>query len=341
MPNAPNQEYALVPSDAAQKTPSAEEPNLLPRTRWSLKAALAVASGLCFVGAALAVTATRSRSRSFLGPAVAQQLQQKVLVHNEVLAETVPLPVSVYDSRKFRPDLRSVKQPQILAMNTVDQGFYSGIEDAVSKAVTTSEEWEAFWGRHAATHFPPPAIPAIDFEKDMVLCAFLGTKSSGGWSIKIKSVERKADQLRVLCEFEQPKCQATMALTQPFHMVTVAKTDLPLNFVTTEAVPRVLTFIVTVKSDASDDKKRQVGEALKSLKGVSGTHSMFGGKIITVRFDAKEVDPAAAEKCLNSVDGLGSIEKDEFNVRPASKKNCEEGRKSSDSPGFGIGTKGL
>mmetsp|Transcript_110806 Transcript_110806/g.220393 ORF Transcript_110806/g.220393 Transcript_110806/m.220393 type:complete len:202 (+) Transcript_110806:71-676(+) len=198
-------------------------------------------------------------------------------------------------------------------MNTVSKGCSSGIEDAVNKAITTSEEWEGFWAQHHANQSEVPAVPAIDFAKDIVVCTFLGTKSSGGWGVEIKGIQPESDKLKVLCEFEQPKGMATMALTQPFHMVTVAKTHLPLDFITSEAVPpppKELTFMVTVKDDASDDKKNQIGEALKSLKGVTGTKSMFDGSIVTVRFDANEVAPAAAEQALNSVDGLDSIEKD-------------------------------
>jgi len=64
----------------------------------------AVTVGLCFVGAALVLTATRSQSLGNESPAVAKQLQQSIIVRDEVGAEVVTIPVIVRDFDETHPD---------------------------------------------------------------------------------------------------------------------------------------------------------------------------------------------------------------------------------------------
>merc|ERR1719491_2255347 len=104
-------------------------------------------------------------------------------------------------------------------------------------AITTQGEWEGLWGRHASIRSPPAPLPAVNFSTEMVLCVFMGTRSSGGHAVKIKGIEKGAAVWKVFCETVSPGGgMTTMALTQPFHMVRVEKTDVPIDFLFSNAV---------------------------------------------------------------------------------------------------------
>merc|ERR1719150_3495971 len=193
-------------------------------------------------------------------------------------------------------------------LQTIDQGTSSGIEDAMNLAITTQAEWEGLWGRHASISSPPAPVPAVDFSTEMVLCVFWGIRSSGGYTVKIKGIEKGAVVWKVSCETTSPGGgMTTGALTQPFHMVRVEKTDVAMDFSFHDAAPTLvkqLVYNITVEAD----KTKEVGDKLPTLPGVTSTNPMFQGKIVTVRFDASAVDADIAAATLSSILGVKSVE---------------------------------
>ncbi|MFP4124982.1 MAG: protease complex subunit PrcB family protein [Coleofasciculus sp.] len=61
---------------------------------------------------------------------------------------------------------------------------------------------------------------------------FQGNKPSGGYSVEIKDILIKDDKLVINAVEQQPgrNCMTTMAITQPYHLVTVEQSDLPVQF---------------------------------------------------------------------------------------------------------------
>jgi hypothetical protein len=102
--SSPLDGYAPVLTTATPEWLATEKPNALRRIKRSVTFALAVTVGLCFVGAALVLTATRSQSLGNESPAVAKQPQQSIIVRDEVGAEAVTIPVIVRDFDETHPD---------------------------------------------------------------------------------------------------------------------------------------------------------------------------------------------------------------------------------------------
>src|SRR5439155_15566888 len=93
-------------------------------------------------------------------------------------------------------------------------------------------EWLVVWARHAQSIgavVPPP----VDFSREMVVGVFMGERDTGGYQIEIIEVERTASVLRVLYVTREPEAGAilTQALTQPFHLVRLARDDAFVSFV--------------------------------------------------------------------------------------------------------------
>lgn len=66
-------------------------------------------------------------------------------------------------------------------------------------------------------------VPIIDFEHVVLVIAFAGQKSSGGYSIAITGVTQMNDELFVYAANSSPTpgVITTQALTSPVHAVTV------------------------------------------------------------------------------------------------------------------------
>jgi len=111
-------------------------------------------------------------------------------------------------------------------------GGYCGIRQADELIIQDADAWETLWSRVHSTRFPKPEPPAIDFQKQTVLAVFMGTRNTGGYGIRIESVVDTGEETiaRVKQRFPPPGAMVTMALTQPYDIVTIAKQDQPVKF---------------------------------------------------------------------------------------------------------------
>src|SRR5262249_31590749 len=120
--------------------------------------------------------------------------------------------------------IRRVETP--LSIATVEKGDRSSIRGPLQTVIRNQDEWNAFWKRHSFTDTNPMLAP-IDFGREMVVGLFLGEKSTRGYEVEIVRVERRDSSLYFHYREESPPQGAvvTQALTQPFHLVRVAKYD--------------------------------------------------------------------------------------------------------------------
>ena len=124
---------------------------------------------------------------------------------------------------------RASKVETSLSIATVVRGHRSGIRDSLQTVIRNQDEWKALWKRHSSTDTNPSPTPIIDFNCEMVVGIFLGEKNTGGYEIEIVRAERRNSSLYFYYREKSPPPSAmvTQALTQPFHLVRVAKYDNP------------------------------------------------------------------------------------------------------------------
>ncbi|MCY2930739.1 MAG: protease complex subunit PrcB family protein [Planctomycetota bacterium] len=98
--------------------------------------------------------------------------------------------------------------------------------------VKDRKEWEELWSDVTKNRTPAPETPKGDFARQMVIAVFMGTQNSGGYAIRITGIE-EGDTLTVKVKQSVPPPGAMSAavMTAPYHVVVVAKSDKPVEFV--------------------------------------------------------------------------------------------------------------
>ncbi len=78
-----------------------------------------------------------------------------------------------------------------------------------------------------------PDLPAIDFDREIVLVAALGERPSSGYSILIDSAQATVDQLTVSVRVVSPGrgCAVLTVMTQPVDVVSAPRLDVGVQFV--------------------------------------------------------------------------------------------------------------
>lgn len=117
-----------------------------------------------------------------------------------------------------------------LTVTKVEQGSYSGFGSRREVVVTNAADWATFWKQHHSRVFPVPALPTIDFSKEMVIAVFMGQRSSGGFSTTIEKVVDGAKNVVVTYREKSPSGMSTAAMSQPFHIVRVPASTKPVVF---------------------------------------------------------------------------------------------------------------
>ena len=131
------------------------------------------------------------------------------------------------------------RQPGPMTMQPLDSTLHSyyryssGYPDSARLIVRDNSAWSTLWTRIVSNHGPTPATPAIDFANEMVIAVAMGTRSSGGYTIRIAAVEQRTDDIAVTVVSTSPgrSCGTTAALTAPMDIVRVPRSDLPVRFI--------------------------------------------------------------------------------------------------------------
>lgn len=100
------------------------------------------------------------------------------------------------------------------------QGGYGGRESASNVVITSQQQLDALY-----QELNLEDNPKVDFSKRNVVALFLGQKSSGGHSIGIKEVNVTGNTATVAIITKSPEGHATMALTQPYCIASITKTE--------------------------------------------------------------------------------------------------------------------
>jgi len=127
--------------------------------------------------------------------------------------------------------LQAMNQPSTPAnagFRTVERGSQSNIDAARQVVIRSAAEWTSFWRTH---NFDKPA-PQVDFDKEMVLGVFMGSRPTGGYSVKITGVTERDGSLVVTYSQTSPRPGAMTAqvLTFPYHLVAVPKRSGEVKF---------------------------------------------------------------------------------------------------------------
>jgi hypothetical protein len=127
---------------------------------------------------------------------------------------------------------------QIIQLQEYFPRYNSGISEQARLVVTSRAEWELAWRRVWHGHSPVPAAPAVDFDREVVLVAAMGGRSSGGYQIQVTQAAAQADRVVVRVVETSPGkgCFTTAAFSEPVDVVKLPRTALPIDFQTVKVV---------------------------------------------------------------------------------------------------------
>ena len=114
----------------------------------------------------------------------------------------------------------------------------SGFDTRERFVVRDSGTWATTWTRLLGSHSPRAPLPAVDFSREMIVVASMGTRSSGGYTMGVDSVFAARDTVFFHVREQSPgsRCGTTAALTSPVGLARVERTDRPIGFVTSNVV---------------------------------------------------------------------------------------------------------
>jgi hypothetical protein len=115
-------------------------------------------------------------------------------------------------------------------LRTVRTGAQSNIQKPEQVVVRSEAEWQALWKRHSASKVQAEDVPKVDWSREMVLAVFLGSRSTGGYSVKIVDAREVNGKLEVRTEQRSPAPDGfvSQGFTSPFHLVAAPKSSLPV-----------------------------------------------------------------------------------------------------------------
>ena len=109
---------------------------------------------------------------------------------------------------------------------------YSGLNDSIRAVVHDSAEWSAMWRGITRPFYPPPPLPQVDFEREMVIVTALGARPTGGYDIVIDGARRdsSAIEISVRTSAPAPGCPVSAAITQPVDLATIPASPRVVRF---------------------------------------------------------------------------------------------------------------
>lgn len=120
-----------------------------------------------------------------------------------------------------------------LKFKTINRGFNSNQAAQNNYVIKSEEEWISILQKTNA-ELPAP----VDFDDEMILAVFQGEKPTGGYNIEIRKIVENENTIEVLVSETSPgsKCMVTDALTSPFHIIRIQKSDKEVLFRTEKVV---------------------------------------------------------------------------------------------------------
>jgi len=111
----------------------------------------------------------------------------------------------------------------VTTLNAPEEVFASSTQQVIRDQAA----WQSLWSRLTANAMPAPALPAVDFSKDMLVVAAMGTKGHGGYRIAVTAATEQAGGVTVEVTETSPGagCMNAMMITSPIAVARIPRRD--------------------------------------------------------------------------------------------------------------------
>jgi hypothetical protein len=121
--------------------------------------------------------------------------------------------------------------------------YFSPFKQPRRVVIRDTEAWASLWQQLWATGSHKPALPAVDFEQELVIVAMMGERSSSGYDIVIREAVVRDSGLEATVERIEPDrtapdsaCVFAAVLTQPVAAMRVPRVAGEVRFIETHLV---------------------------------------------------------------------------------------------------------
>jgi hypothetical protein len=114
----------------------------------------------------------------------------------------------------------------------------SGINVRDRMVVSDRTSWSKIWPNLAMGHSPAPSLPAVDFDRETIVIAAMGRRSTGGYIITVDSATAAGDTVTLVITEHSPgrTCGTTAALSSPVAIARIFRPRAIVRFVERTAV---------------------------------------------------------------------------------------------------------
>lgn len=125
-----------------------------------------------------------------------------------------------------------------IAFVKLNSGTNGDFPEKIYKVINDQETYNEIWGKAFANFSNQQKPTEIDFENKMVILVASGMQRSGGFSIKVNSVEDIKNAIIVNVENSKPgeSCMTTSVITFPYELIELKKSTKPVTFKAIEKV---------------------------------------------------------------------------------------------------------
>lgn len=118
--------------------------------------------------------------------------------------------------------VNNINATGIVSFEILQQSAYGGREQRSDMVITNQNDLQSLY-----SELNLGDAPHVDFDTNNVVALFLGQKSSGGYSIGVRSVmvEGNVATVKVSIRKPEPGENATMAITTPYSITVIPKTE--------------------------------------------------------------------------------------------------------------------
>ncbi len=119
-----------------------------------------------------------------------------------------------------------------ITFETVVRSSSSGFFTPRREVIDNTEDWDRAWNLLHAGQSPIPPRPSIDFARETVALAAMGTGNNGCFQVDITAIHLRGARLEIEVTEVEPaaSCSCTEVITHPVHAVRLDRIGMPGSF---------------------------------------------------------------------------------------------------------------
>ncbi len=141
------------------------------------------------------------------------------------------LVILISSSCKTKKETKSKINTDDIEFVKLLDGSHSNFKEKDYIVINSEKELQIIYATINSTRRPGFEIPKIDFKKEQVIGLFLGTKTYGGYSVKVDRISKQNNEILVFFTENKPSGITTCVMTQPFYLAKMNKTTKSVKFI--------------------------------------------------------------------------------------------------------------